>query len=209
MFVATDDPAYKPTLLNAIVAPRPIGWISTVDGDGNANLAPFSYFNGVSSTPPMVVFCVNEAADRAEKDTLSNVRDVPEFVANLVTWDLREAMNLTAALAPAGTSEFEIANLATAPSHKVKPPSVAASPSRLECRVIQIVDIPPSQPGERMSSLVIGRVLGMYIDDKFLVENGRFDTVKAQPISRMGGFSYTTLGEVFEMPRPSWPLESK
>lgn len=207
MFIATNDATYKATLLNAIVAPRPIGWISTIDISGKSNIAPFSYFNGVSATPPMVVFCVNEPADRPEKDTLANVREVPEFVANLVSWELREAMNLTATPAPAGTSEFDVANIATAASQKVKPLSVAESPTRLECSVIEIVDIPPSQPGERMSSLVIGRVLGVYIDDRYLDNNGRFDTVLAKPISRLGGFSYATLGEVFDMPRPNWPLD--
>ena len=132
MFIDPSDANYKSTLLNAIIAPRPIGWISSMDSNGNSNLAPFSYFNGVSATPPMVVFCVNEAADRDEKDTLHNVRQIPQFVANLVTWELRHAMNLSAATAPRDTSEFDFAGVSTRASEKVRPLSIAESPCNLE-----------------------------------------------------------------------------
>jgi flavin reductase (DIM6/NTAB) family NADH-FMN oxidoreductase RutF len=206
------DPArsdtFKASLLNAIVAPRPIGWISTLDRRGVANLAPFSYFNAVSAAPPMVVFCSNQPADRQEKDTLANVREVPEFVANFASWALRESMNLSSAPAPRGISEFEFAGLTARPSTNVSPPAVAESPANLECTVVQIVDLEPTGPGERMSSLVIGRIVGVHLADEFVDENGRFDTAAARPVMRLGGFGYGTLGEVFDMPRPPWPLEN-
>lgn len=205
------DPAgseqFKPSILNALVAPRPIGWISTMDAQGRVNLAPFSYFNAISTTPPMVVFSANAPADRQEKDTLSNVRVVPEFVANFPCWDLRRAVNATSAPAPHGTSEFEIAALTPAPSMRVRPPRVAEAPANLECRVVQIVDLPAQGPGERHASLVIGRVVGIHIAEAYLDGEGRFYTEKARPIMRMGGFKYATLGEVFEMERPLWPVE--
>jgi flavin reductase (DIM6/NTAB) family NADH-FMN oxidoreductase RutF len=206
-FDTTDTAAYKVTLLNAIVAPRPIGWVTSIDRKGRVNLAPFSYFNGVSTDPPRVLFCANEPADRAEKDTLANVREVPEFVANFANWDLREAMNLSATTAPRGVDELALAGLTPMASTKVLPPGVAESPVHLECRVVQIVDLAASAPDERRSTVVIGAVVGIHIDDALLDANGRFDTAAARPIARLGGFAYATLGEIFDMPRPPWPLE--
>ncbi len=130
-------PGFKRTLFNAIVAPRPIGWISTINGKGQVNLAPFSHFNLVSTSPPVVIFSCNAPADRHEKDTIANVRETGEFVTNLATWDLREPMNLSSMNAPYGTDEFELAGLEKAPSVMVKPPRVAASPASMECRVAE------------------------------------------------------------------------
>ena len=116
----------KRSIFNAIVAPRPIGWISSVSAVGEVNLAPFSHFNIVSTSPPVIIFSCNSPEDRREKDTLANVRATGEFVYNLVSYDLREAMNLTSTAAPHGVDEFELAKLQKAASAKVRPPRVAA-----------------------------------------------------------------------------------
>ncbi len=202
MFMKSTDEHFRPSIVNAIVAPRPIGWISTVNALGGPNLAPFSYFNAISTSPPMVAFSVNGAADREEKDTLANVRVVPEFVANFASYALREAVNVTSATAAPGVSEFELAGLECAPGVTVGVPRVKAAAANLECRVVRIVDLPPSQPGERHSALVVGRVVAVHVQDVLLTEDDRFDTVEAAPIMRMGGATYARLGETFEMKRP-------
>jgi flavin reductase (DIM6/NTAB) family NADH-FMN oxidoreductase RutF len=195
-------PGFKRSIFNAIVAPRPIGWISSISADGQVNLAPFSQFNLVSTAPPVLMFACNKPEDRDEKDTIANVRATGEFVVNLVSWDLREAMNLTSTPAPHGVDEFDLAGLAKERCVKVKPPRVAASPANLECRVLRIIDIEPEHPGETPSTVVLGRVLGLHIRDGFLDEQGRFDTVKARPTTRLGGNQYATVGEVVEMASP-------
>lgn len=200
MFIAARE--VKPSLFNSIVAPRPIGWISSIDPKGRVNLAPFSYFNGISPAPPMVMFTCNAPADRPEKDTVSNIRQVPEFVVNFVSFEFREKMNLTSATVPAGTDEFSIAGLTTLPSLHVRPPRVAGVPAHLECRLVQVVDIEPQGPGERRSSVVIGRVIGVHIDDRYVTPDGRFDSMAANPLVRLGGFTYGTVGHTFEMGRP-------
>lgn len=193
---------FRNSLLNSVVAPRPIGWISTLDAHGRANLAPFSYFNAISSTPPMVMFACNEPADRAEKDSLANARATGEFCANLATYALREAMNLTSVTVPHGQDEFVWAGLEKAECRVIRCPRVAASPAALECRVMRIIDFPSQQPGERNCGVVFGRVVGLHIDDELLVEEGRFDVTRAQPIARLGGFSYLRVQELFLMSRP-------
>ncbi len=195
-------PGFKRTLFNAIVAPRPIGWISTLDAAGRANLAPFSQFNLVSTAPAVVMFSCNTPEDRAEKDTLANVRATGEFVANLVSWSLREAMNATSTPCPAGVDEFALAGLEKAACVKVRPPRVAAAPANLECVLLHILDIEPEFPGETRSSVVFGRVVGVHLDEAYLDAEGRYDTVKAQPLTRLGGVAYATVGEIVQMPAP-------
>jgi len=189
-------------IFNAIVAPRPIGWISSQSAAGHVNLAPFSHFNIVSSAPAVLLFSCNTPGDRAEKDTLANVRATGEFVYNLATFDLREAVNTSSAPAAPDVDEFELAGLEKAPSVNVKPPRVAASPANLECRVLRIVEIEPDQPGDTSSNVVFGRVIGMHIRDEYMMASGRFDTVKAQPLTRLGGIQYAPPGTIFEMPAP-------
>ncbi|ALK33448.1 flavin reductase family protein [Burkholderia plantarii] len=196
-------PGFKRTLFNAIVAPRPIGWISTVNGRGQVNLAPFSHFNLVSTAPPVVMFSCNTPADRAEKDTIANVRETGEFVTNLVSWDLREPMNHSSIDAPYGIDEFELAGLAKAPSVMVRPPRVAASPACMECRLLRIVGIEPTGPGETASQVVFGRVVGVHLDPRFVGEDGRFDTVRAEPLTRLDGNRYGVVERLAELGRPS------
>jgi flavin reductase (DIM6/NTAB) family NADH-FMN oxidoreductase RutF len=203
MFIDPQEtPGFKRSIFNAIVAPRPIGWISSVGPDGDVNLAPFSQFNLVSTAPPVVMFACNTPQDRDEKDTIANVRATGEFVVNLVSWNLREQMNITSTQLPRGGDEFELAGLAKATCMKVRPPRVQASPANLECRVIRIVEIEATLPGETRSTVVMGRVVGLHIQDEFIDAQGRFDTVKAQPTTRLGGYQYATVGEVVEMAAP-------
>lgn len=199
-FDLNQSPGFKRTVFNAIVAPRPIGWISSVDEHGTANLAPFSHFNLVSTAPPVLIFSCNTPADRPEKDTIANVRATGEFVVNLATLALAEAMNATSAPAPRGVDEFELAGLQKAASVLVRPPRVAASPAALECRVLRFVDIDPEKPGETRSTVVFGRVVGVHIAEGFLDANGRFDTAKARPLTRLGGTQYAEAGAIFDLP---------
>jgi flavin reductase (DIM6/NTAB) family NADH-FMN oxidoreductase RutF len=192
----------KRSIFNAIVAPRPIGWISSISAAGAVNLAPFSHFNIVSTSPPVIIFSCNAPEDRREKDTLANVRATGEFVYNLVSYDLREAMNITSTAAPHGVDEFELAQLKKAQSTKVRPPRVAASPANLECRVLRIVEIAPEEKGDTLSCVVFGRVVGLHIQEQFLDAGGRFDTVKARPLTRLGGMQYAAPGPVIEMQQP-------
>ena len=189
-------------IFNAIVAPRPIGWISTQSESGIVNLAPFSHFNIVSTAPAVILFSCNTRGDKTEKDTLANVRTTQEFVFNLATFDLREAVNVTSTQAAPDVDEFDLAGLKRAPSVNVKPPRVAASPANLECRLLRIVEIEPEQPGDTSSNVVFGRVVGLHIRDEYMTATGRFDTVKAQPLTRLGGIQYAPPGPIFEMPAP-------
>jgi flavin reductase (DIM6/NTAB) family NADH-FMN oxidoreductase RutF len=192
----------------AIVAPRPIGWVTTQSRAGVVNLAPFSFFNAVSSDPPIVVYGANgtHEADAGDKDSLRNVRETGEFVCNLATWELRNQMNLTSTPAPPGTDEMQAVGIARLPSTLVQPPRVAASPAHLECKLHQLVDLPVDPRNGKRNTMVVGLVVGIHIDDAFVV-NGRFDTARARPIARLGYNDYAVVTEAFEMKRPGWPLQ--
>ena len=194
----------------AVVAPRPVGWITTVNSKGVVNLAPYSFFNAVSSDPPMVFYGANGThdADGGEKDSLRNVRETSEFVCNLVTWDLRHQMNDTATPAPHGVDEMQAVGIARLPSRLVKPPRVAASPAHLECKLHQFVELPADPRTGKRNVMVIGHVVAVHIDDAFIV-NGRFDTVRARPVARLGYMDYAVVTQSFEIQRPSWPLARK
>lgn len=195
--------------MKAIIAPRPIGWISSMSAAGEVNLAPFSFFNAASTDPPMVFFGANGAheADGGEKDTLRNVRETGEFVCNLVTWDLRMAMNDSSAPAPRGVDEMEAVGLAKLPSRVVRVPRVAGTPAHLECTLHQCVELPVEKSGKR-NVMVIGRVVAVHIDDAFIVA-GRFDTARAKPVGRLGYYDYAVVDSLFEIPRPSWPIPAR
>jgi flavin reductase (DIM6/NTAB) family NADH-FMN oxidoreductase RutF len=180
----------------AIVAPRPIGWITAMSAKGEINLAPYSYFNGVNSKPNVVMF-----ASEGVKDSVSFIEETKEFVCNLATWGLREQMNATSAPLARGVNEMERAGLKPAPSRLVKPPRVAASPCALECKLIKIV---PIDIGVQAIDchVVFGHVVGVHIDDRFIVD-GRLDTAAMQPIARCGYDQYAVVQEVFSMTRPT------
>ena len=180
----------------AIVAPRPIGWISSMGADGSVNLAPYSFFNAFSSRPPIVGF-----ASEGPKDSVSFIAETREFVCNLVTFDLRDAMNATSAPLPRGTSEFVHAGLETAPSKMVKPPRVKASPVALECKLIEIKQLSDSDGNSVKSFLVLGHVVGIHIDEAF-IRDGRFDILAAGTIARCGYTDYAVVDDVFSITRP-------
>lgn len=197
---AADSAAFKRGIFNAIVAPRPVGWISTLDPQGRANLAPFSYFTIVSNLPPILMFSCNTPEDRPAKDTLSNVRYNSEFVFNLVSADLVEPMNDTSTPTPYGVDEFEMFGIEKAASRLVAPPRVAASPCSLECRVIKYVSFGGGDLGPQ-TNVTFGQVVGIHIAPGFLDDDGHFDTLAARPISRLGGAEYAVTEQSFVLSR--------
>jgi flavin reductase (DIM6/NTAB) family NADH-FMN oxidoreductase RutF len=181
----------------AIVAPRPIGWISTRDGQGRNNLAPYSFFNAFSSAPPIVGFC-----SEGYKDSVRNVEERGEFVANLATKPLAAAMNQTSATVAPDVDEFALAGLTPAPCRLVAAPRVAEAPAALECRLLQIVRLHDLDGRPLDSYLALGQVVGVHIAGAYL-KDGRFDTAAAQPIARAGyRGDYFELGAMFELLRP-------
>src|SRR5918997_3467989 len=182
--------------LKAIIAPRPIGWITAMGANGDINLAPYSFFNAFSTRPPIVGF-----SSEGFKDSVALIEETGEFVCNLATYDLREEMNATAATLPRGVNEMEIAGLAAAPSRLVKPPRVAASPCALECRFLKIVTLNDLQGRELDKHLVLGMVVGVHIDDRFIT-NGMVDTAAMRPIARCGYNDYASVNEVFSIVGP-------
>ncbi len=181
------DPFY------ALVAPRPIAWISTLSKAGKANLAPYSFFNAFAHNPSYVAF-----GSSGVKNTFSNIAETSEFVVNLATYDLREAMNVSSAAT--GDDEFALAGLAKAACIKVKPPRVADSPISFECRHFQTVPL-PNDVGQVGDYLVIGRVVGIHIDEQFIVD-GRVNTAAMRLIARLGYSEYATVEQAWKMRRP-------
>ena len=177
----------------AVVVPRPIGWISTLSAEGVANLAPYSFFNAFSEDPFYLAF-----GTEGKKHTLRNIEATGEFVFNLVTFELRDAMN--ASSTSLAGDEFEMAGLEKAASRLVKPPRVAASPVALECKHFQTVALPGDDGGVN-NWLVIGRVIGVHIDDA-VIRDGRVDTTALKPIARLGYREYTTVENVWKLQRP-------
>jgi flavin reductase (DIM6/NTAB) family NADH-FMN oxidoreductase RutF len=182
--------------VKAIIAPRPIGWITSMSAKGEINLAPYSYFNGFSTRPPIVGF-----SSEGTKDSVTFVEETGEFVCNLATYDLRDAMNQTSAPTARGTNEMELAGLTPAPSRLVKPPRVAASPCALECKLLQIVSMNDIDGRPIDRHLVIGQVVGVHIDDRF-IKNGMVDTAAMRPIARCGYHDYAVVESVFSLVRP-------
>ncbi len=185
---------------NAIVAPRPIGWISSRGVDGSVNLAPYSFFNAFNYRPPIVGF-----ASVGAKDTLRNARESGEFVWNLATRALAGQMNTSCAAVPYGTNEFALAGLTQAASRLIAAPRVAESPVNFECRVSDIVQLKGWQGRTVESWLVLGEVVGVHIDES-LLKDGIFDTFGAGIIQRGGGPSaYAEIREEsrFDMERPA------
>lgn len=183
------------------ITPRPIAWVSTISPDGVPNLAPFSFFQAVCSQPPTLMFVPTNTRDGSKKDTLRNIEAVPEFVVNLVNYDLAAPMNATAATLPYGVSEFAHAGVATAPSTKVRPPRVAASPVAFECTLDRIVTI---GSGVGAGNVIFGRIVALHAADTVLAADGKsLDPHKLDLISRLSGDHYMRMGELFSVTRPA------
>ena len=196
-------------ILISSVAPRPIAWVSSLSASGQPNLAPFSFFNVVCAKPPLLAFAPSMRSPRKSeaaageprgtpKDTLRNIRETKEFVISVVTYELAEVMNQTSGDYDAAVSEFEAANVASAPSQFVQPRRVAESPVTFECKLYQILDFNPGPDG---GSLVIGEIVSIHVDERHLKE-GRLDRNSLDLIGRMGGIQYTRTTQRFEMARP-------
>jgi flavin reductase (DIM6/NTAB) family NADH-FMN oxidoreductase RutF len=184
----------------ALVTPRPIGWISTIDREGGVNLAPYSFFNAVSYDPCIVFFSASGLPDDPFKHSRRNAEESGEFVCNIVPEELKDQMNLTSAEVPRGVDELKLAGLTAIPSKRVKPPRVAEAPAHLECRYLQTVEFESPYPN-RTHGVVFGRVIGVHIRDDILVD-GKVDVLRYRPLARMGYWDYTVVNHVFPMPRP-------
>ncbi|MGZ8324455.1 MAG: flavin reductase family protein [Rhodoplanes sp.] len=183
----------------AIVAPRPIGWISTLGANGIPNLAPYSFFNAICDAPPMIAF-----SSSGRKDSITNVEASGEFVWNMATRELADAMNVSSAPVPPEVDEFVLAGLAIAPSRIVKPPRVAASPASLECRLVRVIELHDLNGRSTRHWLAIGQVVGVHISRSFL-RDGLFDAGAAHPIMRAGyrdEYVEATPETMFRMMRP-------
>ena len=184
---------------NAIIAPRPIGWVSTLDAQGRRNLAPYSFFNGFNYVPPIIGF-----SSIGRKDSLANAEATGEFVWNLATRQLAEQMNATSATVPHEVDEFELAGLTPAPSRKVKAPRVLESPVNFECRVSQILQLQAADGAKIDSWVVFGEVVAVHIE-KDLITDGVYQSAAAHPITRlgrMGDYAELRADAMFEMKRP-------
>jgi len=184
------------------ILPRPIAWVSTVDQDGRSNLAPFSFFQGVTANPPTLMFVPVNNRDGGKKDTVRNIELVPEFAVSLVSHALSEAMNKTSSQLPYGESEFEAFGIASAPSARIRPPRVAQAPVAFECALQQIVHI---GTGPLAANVIFGRILTAYVRDDVLGPEGLPDPGKLDLVGRMGGDGYCTTRDAFFMERPGRP----
>lgn len=195
--------AYK--LLAATIMPRPIAWVVTQDRDGNLNAAPYSFFNAMGSNPPTIAIGIQSDTGRGFKDTAANIHATGEFVVNLVPEEMVQAMNITAVDAPQGMNELDLAGLETLPSTRIKPPRIKGSPVAFECQLLSSVVTGPHQ------TVVIGRVMGVHIDDACVLnaERAHIDTPALNLVARSFGSTYVRAQDTFELARPKWDAWSK
>jgi flavin reductase (DIM6/NTAB) family NADH-FMN oxidoreductase RutF len=186
--------------MTTVIAPRPIAWVSTIAADGRTNLAPFSFFQGVTSNPPTLMFVPVNNRDGQPKDTVRNIQQVPEFVINVVSYALAGPMNATSATLPYGESEAEKFGIAMTPSTKVRPPRVAAAPVAFECTLDRIVNI---GEGPLAAHVVFGRIQLVHLSDTVVGADGRIDSAKLDLIGRLSGDLYCRTTERFAIKRPA------
>ncbi len=190
---------FKIDPFKSLVFPRPIGWISSISKNGIANLAPYSYFNAVADEPPQVMFCSNGSSPHGKyKDSLSNILSTKEFVVNFVTSKSRFKMNISSKDFKPNEDEFYFSNLKKKKSKLVKTPSVKDSPVNLECKLIKTIKL--KSDSNKISTMIIGEVIGVFINNKF-IKNNRVDSVSMRYIARMGYSEYTTISSKFNLKR--------
>jgi len=200
------DPATTPrselyAFLIRAIAPRPIAWVSTISHTHRLNLAPYSFFNGVSSKPPAILFVCSRQDDGSKKHTLLNIEENGQFVVNMVPESLGEVMNITATEFPHGISEFEKAGLTPVPSERVLPPRLAQSPISFECELHDLMQVGADEVGS--GTIVVGRIVLVHADESVL-KDGKIDYDKYHPIGRMGGMEYTRTLDRFTMVRKKY-----
>lgn len=195
-----NDHGLKYTPFKSCVVPRPIGWISTISPEGVANLAPYSQFTNLSFDPPRVMIAVNQRDEILRKDTTINIEQTGQFVYNMATFDLRNAVNISSQSCPLGIDEFELAGLTKEESHCVKPYRIAESPIQLECEYEQTIRIPGNGVGT--VDLIIGKVVMVHIKDEFIGPDGKVDILKIRPLARLGYFDYTSVESIYEIKPP-------
>lgn len=192
------DPSLPHDPIKAIVAPRPIGWISTLSKDGIANLAPYSFFNAVGGNPPMLMF-----ASEGFKDSARNAADTGEFVFNYASKSLSEQMNNSSSNAPSGISEFDHYNIEKADSKIVSAPRVAEANAAMECKVTSVIETNDVEGNLTGAVIIIGQVVGVHIKDE-VIRDGRFDVNLAEPVSRLGYMDFGLTSDLHEMLRPEF-----
>lgn len=191
-------------LMIGAIVPRPIAWISTVSPEGVTNLAPFSYFNAVSSHPPALSVSIAHKPDGTKKDTLRNIETLGEFVVQIPSVEHAANVNLTAAEFDAQTSEIEAANLRTLPSDLVRPPRIADTKVQLECRLLHSLPIGAQGPGA--TTLIVGEIVRFHFSEDIYSPDGTIRLDALDPLSRLGGIAFGKTRETFELPRVKLPL---
>jgi flavin reductase (DIM6/NTAB) family NADH-FMN oxidoreductase RutF len=186
-------------VMTRLITPRPIAWVSTRSHAGVDNLAPFSYFNAVGTSPPTVMFCPANRADGSKKDTLRNVEETGQFVLNLVSAKLAEPMNCSSGDYSSSDSEFDRCGLTPAESTRVKPPRVGEALAAIECELHTVLLLGTGPGG---SNMVIGRIVAMHVDDSCFDSAGQIDADKIDALGRMGGTAYALTRERFDLARP-------
>jgi flavin reductase (DIM6/NTAB) family NADH-FMN oxidoreductase RutF len=186
-------------ILTGSVIPRPIGWISTISKDGILNLAPFSFFNAVGEDPPHVMFSTVRSGN-TNKDTLNNVLETKQFVVNMATEELVEAMNASSVNLPPEGNEFEYAGLTPIASDLISPPRVKESPISFECELVHHYSLEGHKDGG--ATIMIGRIVMFHVDDSVLLPDYKINQETYRPIARLAGYNYAKLGEIFSIKRP-------
>ena len=201
MFYEVTDKNDWLTHFKSLIVPRPIGWISSKNNNGQINLAPYSFFNAIATIPPMVVIGPGGYSKSGNnKDTLLNIKNNPEFVCNFVSWDVKDIMNESSYSFDNNESEVEKLNIETEDSNMVSIPRVKLSPAHFECTLFKIIDLPSDSRGNP-NHLIIGNIIGINISDN-IIKNDRIDIGELKPISRMGYDEYSLINTIFSMKRP-------
>lgn len=196
-----DDHGLAHSPFKSCVVPRPIGWISTINAEGVHNLAPYSQFQNLNYNPAYVMFSAGQRTGGGRKDTVANIEETGEFVYNMATYELREAVNRSAAEVAPGIDEFELAGLTKAPSVLVRPCRAAESPVQFECRYFQTLRL-PGNGAKGAIDIIIGKVVLVHVKDEVIGPDGKLDIPRIRPLARLGYYDYTSVDSVFEMVIP-------